>query len=98
MTPWRLCPCLAADAFREGSLFDALYADDSIPLGSNAAHVEEYAAAVEAAGAKYGADFIGYLGGLISHDGRAVSEIFRKLGQAYGDYKQLRSVWSVKTG
>ena len=35
-----------------------------------------------------------YLGGLITRDGRADSEISRKLGRAYADYRLLRSVWS----
>ena len=85
--------------------------------------MQEYAQAVQAAGARYGltlhwgktqalsigsggrlkkpdgttfssAEFLEYLGGLISRDGRADSEISRKLGRAYADYKLLHSVWS----
>ena len=40
------------------------------------------------------ADFMEYLGSLISRDGRADSEISRKIGRAYADFKLLRSVWS----
>ena len=44
----------ARDALSKGELFDILYADDTLLLGHRAAHVEEYAAAVEKAGATYG--------------------------------------------
>ena len=40
------------------------------------------------------AAFLDYLGGLISRDGRADSEISRKMGRAYADFKKLRSLWS----
>ena len=35
-------------------LFDILYADDTMILGTNSAHVEEFAAAIEQAGKHYG--------------------------------------------
>ena len=44
----------ARDALSKGELFDILYAYDTLLLGHRAAHVEEYAAAVEKAGATYG--------------------------------------------
>ena len=37
---------------------------------------------------------VGYLGGLISEDGRFDSELSRKIGTAAGDFKQLRTVWN----
>ena len=37
---------------------------------------------------------LGYLGGVISGDGRYDSELSRKIGAAAGDFKQLRSVWN----
>jgi len=42
------------EALRSRSLFDLLYADDTLIVGSDAKFVQEYAAAVEAAGATYG--------------------------------------------
>ena len=45
---------LAAQAFVEKNLFDILYADDTIILGTSAPHVEEFAAAVERAGLEFG--------------------------------------------
>ena len=44
----------AAEAVREHSLFDVLYADDTIILGTSTKFVQELAAAVEAAGAEFG--------------------------------------------
>jgi hypothetical protein len=113
-------PCLLA--FQKGSLFDVLYADDAILLGSRPEFVQEYAHAVQEAGAKYGLSlhwgktqaisiggcrrlrkpdgaefddrpFLEYLGGLISRDGRADSEISRKIGRAYADFRLLGSLW-----
>jgi len=113
----------ATDAYRNGLLFDTLYADDTILLGSIACHVQEYALAIQRAGARYGlslhwlktqaltigsdrrlqrpdgstfasSEFLEYLGGQISKDGRADSEISRKIGRAYADLKLLSSLWS----
>eukprot|EP00973_Karenia_brevis_P068151 9480600-Karenia_brevis.AAC.1 len=42
------------EAMQSGLLFDVLYADDTILLGANPLHVQEYALAVERAGARYG--------------------------------------------
>jgi hypothetical protein len=42
------------DALRKGQLADILYADDTLIFGSSASGVEEYAQAVEKAGASYG--------------------------------------------
>ena len=110
-------------AFRQGALLDVVYADDTILLGSIAEFVQEYAQAVQRAGAKYGlalhwgkaqaisiggnrrmrkpdgsefddAAFLAYLGGLISRNGRADSEISTGIGRAYADFKKLRSLWS----
>ena len=44
----------ARNAMSRGDLSDILYADDTLLMGSVAAHVEEYALAVERAGAMYG--------------------------------------------
>jgi len=39
-------------------------------------------------------EFIQYLGGLLSRDGRSDSELSRKIGTAAGDFKQLQRLWS----
>jgi len=112
-----------AQAFKDGSLFDVLYADATILLGSSPALVQEFAKAAQQAGAGYGLSLnwgktqavsvgapgclqnpdgsqfddlalLEYLGGLISRDGRADSEISRKIGRAYADFRSLRSLWS----
>ena len=113
----------ASDALKAGVLYDLLYADDTLIMGSQAKHVEELARAVEASGAQYGMtlhwgkthalsvctdetlrapDFsiiegeesIIYLGALISSDGRADSEISRRIGLASAEFKQLKQVWN----
>jgi hypothetical protein len=104
-------------------LFDILYADDTLLLGTAAGDVEAYAKAVETAGAWYGMSLhwgktqamsictttcikdprgkpmedkgsMVYLGGLLVANGRADSEISRKIGTALGDFRQLAKVWS----
>ena len=44
----------ARDAINKGDLFEVLYADDTLLIGKEPKHVEEFARAVEAAGAEYG--------------------------------------------
>ena len=112
----------ALAALQQHQLFEVLYADDTILLGTTSSFVEEFAAAVEAAGADFGmslhwdkthalsirSDYplhgpdgkvvvdtgsLVYLGGLISADGRADSEISRRLGMAVGDYRSLQKMW-----
>ena len=39
-------------------------------------------------------DAILYLGGLISNDGQAESELSRRIGNAHGEYRKLRQVWN----
>jgi len=114
-------PC--SEAFQKGSLFDVLYADDTILLGCRPEFVQEYARAVQEAGAKYGlslhwgktqaisigggrrlrkpdgtefddSSFLEYLGGVISRDGRADSEVSRKIGRVFADFKLLGALWS----
>ena len=110
-------------AFRDGTLFDVLYADDTILLGSDAALLQEFAAAIERTGINYGMSLhwgktqalsvctdtrirspdgeelegrssVSYLGALVTSDGRADSEISRKLGAARADVIKLQRVWS----
>ena len=104
-------------------LFDVLYADDTLILGSSAPCVSELAAAIELAGKQFGmtlhwgktqafsvctsgrisspqggwVDDSGsmvYLGSLLTSDGKADSELSRRIGMACGDLKSLQRFWS----
>jgi len=101
----------SALAYSDSRLFDVLYADDTLLIGSTAADVEALALAVERIGTSYGMSLhwgktqalsvctpirikrpdgsvieekasLHYLGASIYSDGRADSEISRKLGTA----------------
>jgi len=112
-----------ADAYRDGSLYDVLYADDTLILGSGASNVEALATSVEKVGGAYGMTLhctktqafsvcttdqvlrpdgtvileswvLQYLGATIYGDGRADSELSRKLGAARADFQQLHKLRS----
>ena len=112
-----------SDAYRDGSLYDVLYADDTLILGSCARNVEALATSVEKVGGTYGMTLhwaktqalsvcttdkvlrpdgtviqesgaLQYLGATIYGDGRADSELSRKLGAARADFQQLHKLWS----
>ena len=103
-------------------MFDVLYADDTLILGTHTVFVEEFARAVQSAGVDFGmalhwdktqalsvcssdnihgpdgtvitdSGSLIYLGGLISADGRADSELSRRLGFAAGEYRKLQKMW-----
>ena len=103
-------------------LFDILYADDTMLLGTQTAHVEELAAAIETVGAEFGMTLhwgktqamsicsdmslrgpdgsvindkgsLIYLGGLLTADGRADSEVSRRIGAAAGEFRRLQKMW-----
>jgi len=118
----KLLSAPSQDALHHGLLADILYADDTLILGSSAPCVQEYAHAVEMAGASYGMtlnwaktqamcvgdaccikkpdgglfenrESLQYLGALLSANGRADSEISRKLGVARAEFNQLQKLW-----
>ena len=116
---------LSAEARRgmeDHRLFEILFADDTLILGLSAAHVQEFAAAIEKIGSELGMslhwgktqllslgtteqvhspsgeviepkDSLSYLGGLLAGDGKSNSELSRRLGLAYGDFKRLAKLW-----
>ena len=112
----------APEAIGKEQLFDILYADDAIILGTSAPYVQEFAAAIERSGKRFGMSLhwgktqalsvctacrllspsgevvedlgsMVYLGGLLVSDGKADSEISRRIGMAIGDFKSLQRFW-----
>ena len=112
----------AKESIGEQQLYDVLYADDTIILGTSAPCVEELASAIERAGKQFGMSLhwgktqglsvctetnlrnsqgdlvtddgsLTYLGGLLTGDGRADSELSRRIGMATGDFRCLQKFW-----
>ena len=112
-----------SEAYKDGRLYDVLYADDTLLLGTSAKDVEAFAASIERIGGTYGMMLhwnktqalsicttekilrpdgtpieekgaLQYLGASIYSDGRADSELSRKLGAARAAYQQLQKLWS----
>jgi len=110
------------EAIGQHSLYDILYADDTIILGTSAPCVTEIAEAIERAGRQFGMTLhwgktqalsvcadggilspqgdlvedsgsLVYLGALLTSDGRADSELSRRIGMANGDFKRLSKFW-----
>jgi hypothetical protein len=111
------------EAIGQNRLYDILYADDTIILGTSAPCVAELALAIERAGAQFGMSLhwgktqalsvctetripspqggdvedtgsLVYLGSLLKNDGRADSELSRRIGMASGDFRHLQKFWS----
>jgi hypothetical protein len=116
-------PPVPLQAYSKGHLYDVLYADDTLILGTSAHDVETLAASVERIGRTFGLMLhwdktqalsictsdricspdgtaipekgaLQYLGATIYGDGRADSELSRKLGAARADFQKLQRLWS----
>ena len=113
----------AKTAQNDGLLYDILYADDTLIVGTSTKYVDDLARTVEEAGAQYGMSLhwgktqglsvnsletmrapngtpieahesLTYLGALLTADGRGDSEISRRIGIAYSDFRHLRKAWN----
>ena len=113
----------AANAYERGRLSDILFADDTLLMGIEGAHLEEYTARVEEAGREFGLQLhwgkvqlvrvrstqdvcepdgslleatpsMIYLGSLLHEDGKAASELSRRIGMCASLFKSLARLWS----